>query len=60
MNKPEKVAQDSHRDTEREAFLVHVDEGLADAKAGRLVSYEKVRRWLLSWGTNNASISFCD
>jgi predicted transcriptional regulator len=51
MNKPEKVAPESHSDAEREAFLAHVDEGLADAKAGRLESYEKVRRWLLSWGT---------
>jgi predicted transcriptional regulator len=34
-------------------FLAAVDEGLADAKAGRVVPYEKVRRWLLSWGTDN-------
>jgi predicted transcriptional regulator len=32
-------------------FLAHVDEGIADAKAGRVVPYEKVRRWLLSWGS---------
>ncbi|MGA7713719.1 MAG: hypothetical protein WCA81_17630 [Rhizomicrobium sp.] len=32
-------------------YLAAVDEGLADAKAGRTVSYEKVRRWLLSWGS---------
>lgn len=32
-------------------FLAAVEEGLADAKAGRSVPYEKVRRWLLSWGT---------
>ncbi len=39
-------------DAERAAFLAAVDEGLADAKAGRTVPYEKVRRWLLSWGTD--------
>jgi predicted transcriptional regulator len=32
-------------------FLAHVEEGIADAKAGRVVPYEKVRRWLLSWGS---------
>ena len=39
-------------DAEEEEFLAAVDEGLADVKAGRTVSYEKVRRWLLSWGTD--------
>jgi predicted transcriptional regulator len=34
-------------------YLAAVDEGLVDAKAGRLVPYEKVRRWLLSWGTDH-------
>ena len=33
-------------------FLTAVDEGLADAKAERTVPYEKVRRWLLSWGSD--------
>ncbi len=33
-------------------YLAAVDEGLADAKAGRVVPYEKVRRWLLSWGSD--------
>ncbi len=31
-------------------FLAAVDEGLADAAAKRTVPFEKVRRWLLSWG----------
>jgi predicted transcriptional regulator len=39
-------------DDDRSEFLAAVDEGLADAKAGRTVSYEKVRRWLLSWGSD--------
>jgi predicted transcriptional regulator len=33
-------------------YLEAVDEGLADVKAGRTVSYEKIRRWLLSWGSD--------
>jgi predicted transcriptional regulator len=32
-------------------LLAAVDEGVADANAGRTVAYEKVRRWLLSWGS---------
>jgi hypothetical protein len=34
-------------------FLAAVDQGLAEIKAGKGVSYAKVRRWLLSWGTDN-------
>jgi len=29
-----------------------VREGIADADAGRVTPYEKVRRWLLSWGSD--------
>ena len=36
-----------------EAFLAAVREGLADADAGHTISHETVRRWLLSWGTEN-------
>jgi predicted transcriptional regulator len=39
-------------DQGRKEYLEAVDEGLADAKAGRTVSYEKIRRWLLSWGSD--------
>jgi predicted transcriptional regulator len=39
-------------DTETEEYLAAVDEGLADLKAGRTIPYEKVRRWLLSWGSD--------
>ena len=39
--------------TDDDAFVAAVDEGLADIKAGRFVPYEKVRRWLLSWGSDN-------
>ena len=27
--------------------------GIADADAGRLISHEKVKKWLESWGTPN-------
>jgi len=37
---------------DRKEYLEAVDEGLADAKAGRTVSYKKIRRWLLSWGSD--------
>jgi predicted transcriptional regulator len=30
-----------------------VEEGLADAKAGRLVEGESLMRWLESWSTDN-------
>jgi predicted transcriptional regulator len=30
-------------------------EGLADLKAGRVVSHTAVKRWLLSWGTADES-----
>lgn len=38
------------RDPEFEAAI---REGQEDADAGRLTPYEKVRRWLLSWGSEN-------
>ena len=37
---------------DRAAYLAAVDEGLADAEAKRTVPFEKVRRWLLSWGSD--------
>lgn len=27
--------------------------GLADAEAGRVISHEAMKRWLLSWGTDD-------
>jgi len=36
-----------------EAFVVAVKRGLASADAGRTVPYEDVRKWLLSWGTED-------
>ena len=38
---------------EQEHRLERIREGLADAKAGRVVSHEEVARWLESWGTED-------
>jgi predicted transcriptional regulator len=38
---------------ERAAFESAVREGLADSAAGRMVPYETVRRWVLSWGSES-------
>jgi predicted transcriptional regulator len=51
MTKPAK-SKPSRNDEDAE-FLAAVQEGIADADAGRMIPYEKVRRWLLSWGTEN-------
>jgi predicted transcriptional regulator len=53
MNKRAPKAAAEKEDKEVAAYLAAVDEGLADARAGRMIPYEEVRRWLLSWGTDN-------
>ena len=35
------------------AFDAATERGLADFEAGRVVSHKAVKRWLLSWGTDN-------
>jgi predicted transcriptional regulator len=35
------------------AQIEAVEAGLASLDAGRSIPYEAVRRWLLSWGTDN-------
>jgi predicted transcriptional regulator len=35
---------------EQEAQLAKIDQGLRDADAGRVVSHDKVKRYLQSWG----------
>jgi hypothetical protein len=35
------------------AFRAAVLAGLADLDAGRSIPYEEVRKWVLSWGTDN-------
>jgi predicted transcriptional regulator len=37
------------------AFVDAVKRGIAAADAGQTVSYEEVRRWLLSWGSESES-----
>jgi predicted transcriptional regulator len=33
------------------AYVKAIEEAQAEVDAGKTVPYEKVRRWLLSWGT---------
>lgn len=35
---------------DQEAQLAKIDQGIRDADAGRVVSHEKVKRYLQSWG----------
>jgi predicted transcriptional regulator len=42
---PDPTAEDA-------AFIKAVADGQASLDQGRSVSYERVRQWLLSWGTN--------
>ena len=35
------------------AFRSAVDEGVKQAEAGLTLPYDDVRRWLLSWGTDD-------
>lgn len=48
MTNPKRVPSE---DEESAAFLKAVDEGIAALDKGQAVSYERVRAWLLSWGT---------
>jgi RHH-type rel operon transcriptional repressor/antitoxin RelB len=38
---------------EQERQIARIQEGLADAAAGRVVAHKDVARWLDSWGTEN-------
>lgn len=53
MSKPEKPAEAPYDYREDPELIKAVKEGIADLDAGRTIPYEKVRRWLLSWGTEN-------
>lgn len=33
--------------------IAHIEEGLADADAGRVVPHKDIREWLLSWGSDD-------
>jgi len=38
---------------EDDEFIAAVHDGIVEADAGRLIPYEDIRRWLLSWGSDN-------
>lgn len=33
--------------------IAHIKEGLADADAGRMVPHERIREWLVTWGSED-------
>jgi predicted transcriptional regulator len=37
---------------EQEEQLARIDQGIRDARAGRVVPHEEVKRYLQSWGSN--------
>ena len=49
MAKPDPTSPPTEDD---KAFARAVEDGLKSLDAGRSLPYEKVRRWLLSWGTD--------
>jgi len=50
MMDPEHISQDTPEDA---AFRAAVEQGLVSLDSGRKIPYEDVRKWLLSWGTEN-------
>ena len=40
-------------DDDTAAYIEAVKEGIAAVEAGQTIPYEDVRKWLLSWGTDN-------
>ena len=50
MSKPAKAKPEI--DSEEAEYLAAVDAAIAEADAGKGIPYEKIRRWLLSWGTD--------
>ena len=50
MANPESIPQDTPEDA---AFRLAVEQGLVSLDAGRTIPYEEVRRWMLTWGTEN-------
>ena len=50
----ESAAFDAEAEVAAEAeFDAATERGLADIEAGRVISHEAVKRWLMSWGTDN-------
>jgi len=52
MRKPAPI-QPPEDDPETAAKRAAIREGIAAADAGRLIPHEEMRRWLLSWGTED-------
>jgi predicted transcriptional regulator len=59
---PETIAEDNSEamadfnaltPAQQAEFRAAVEEGMADARAGRTIPLEAVKRWLLSWGSEN-------
>ena len=50
MANPESILQETPEDA---AFRLSVEQGLVSLDAGHTVPYEEVRRWMLTWGTEN-------
>ena len=53
MSTPAPIEIVTHDDPETAAKRTAIREGIAAADAGRLIPHEEMRRWLLSWGTEN-------
>jgi predicted transcriptional regulator len=47
-NKPKTESEKSGLDPN---YVAAVEDARAEVDSGKTVSYERVRRWLLSWGT---------
>jgi predicted transcriptional regulator len=49
------IAENVFDEIDADAEAAADAEAEADAAAGRLISHEAVKAWLLSWGTGNVS-----
>jgi predicted transcriptional regulator len=47
------TAKQVRKTDETADFEKAVEQGIVSLDKGRGISYEKIRRWLLSWGTTN-------
>lgn len=53
MHATRKKAPPPSKDTATAAKRAAIREGIKAAKKGKTVPHDEVRRWLLSWGTEN-------
>lgn len=47
-----RLTRDQRDLSKTDDFESAVRAGVAEADAGKVISYEKIRRWLLSWGSD--------